>query len=100
MKHKLFCLVWLVWVAVAQATLTLHIQSPWRNDASKDGYFLHILGGAGGGYNPSFGAGSSTITTDEGDGWYSYTWNKNVSDFSTQNPLGTFILNCSSSVFA
>ena len=27
----------------ANATLTVHIQSPWRNDASKDGYFLHIL---------------------------------------------------------
>ena len=76
--HKLFCLVGLVWVAIAQATLTVHIQSPWRNDASKDGYFLHILGGAGGSYNAMFGANSPTITTDEGDGWYSYTWNKNV----------------------
>lgn len=79
--HKLFCLVWLVWVAIAQATLTVHIQSPWRNDASKDGYYLHILGGAGGSYNAMFGPTSPTITTDEGDGWYSYTWNKNVSDF-------------------
>jgi hypothetical protein len=59
----------------------VHIQSPWRNDASKDGYYLHILGGAGGSYNAMFGANSPTITTDEGDGWYSYTWNKNVSDF-------------------
>ena len=81
MKHTLMFFVWLVWVAVAQAALTVHIQSPWRNDASKEGYFLHILGGATGAYNAVFGATSPTITTDEGDGWFSYTWNKNVSDF-------------------
>lgn len=78
--------VWIVYAifflsVAANATLTLHIQSPWRDDASKADYFLHVLGGAGGGYNPSFGAGSTTIMTDEGDGWFSYTWNKNVSDF-------------------
>lgn len=82
MKHWVWIVYAIFFLSVAaNATLTLHIQSPWRNDASKDGFFLHILGGAGGGYNPTFGAGSSTITTDEGDGWYSYTWNKNVSDF-------------------
>lgn len=82
MKHWVWIVYAIFFLSVAaNATLTLHIQSPWRNDASKDGFFLHILGGAGGGYNPTFGAGSSTITTDEGDGWFSYTWNKNVSDF-------------------
>ena len=65
----------------ANATLTVHIQSPWRNDASKDGYFLHILGAAGGSYNAFYGETSPTITTAEGDGWFSYTWDKNVSDF-------------------
>ena len=65
----------------ANATLTVHIQSPWRNDASKDGYFLHILGSAGGSYNALYGETSPTITTAEGDGWFSYTWDKNVSDF-------------------
>ena len=81
MKHKLLFLIWMVFVAVANAALTVHIQSPWRNDSSKDGYFLHILGGAGGSYNAMFGSTSPTITTDEGDGWFSYTWNKSVSDF-------------------
>ena len=82
MKHWVWVVCTIFFLAVAaHATLTLHIQSPWRNDATKADYFLHILGGAGGGYNPSFGAGSSTIMTDEGDGWFSYTWNKNVSDF-------------------
>lgn len=47
----------------ANATLTVHIQSPWRNDASKDGYFLHILGAAGGSYNAFYGETSPTITT-------------------------------------
>ena len=82
MKHWVWVYSLILFLsAVANATLTVHIQSPWRNDASKDGYFLHILGGAGGGYNPSFGAGSSTITTDEGNGWFGYTWNKDVTDF-------------------
>ena len=79
--HKLLLFICLVWVTVAQATLTVHIQSPWRNDSSKEGYFLHILGSAGGSYNAMFGATSPTIMTDEGDGWFSFTWDKNVSDF-------------------
>ena len=67
--------------SVACASLTLHIQFPWGNDSSKDGYMLHVLGGAGGGYNPGFGAGSSTIMTDEGNGWFSYVWEKEISQF-------------------
>lgn len=65
----------------AHATLTIHIQSPWRDDPSKDGYFLHILGSAGGGYNASYGPNSTTITTSDGDGWYTYTWDKTLADF-------------------
>lgn len=65
----------------AHATLTIHIQSPWRDDATKDGYFLHILGAAGGGYNASYGPGSTTITTNDGDGWFTYTWDKTLADF-------------------
>ena len=74
-------LVLCFFVAVSHATLTVHIQSPWREDASKDGYYLHILGGAGGGYTATYGEGSPTITVDEGDGWFSYTWDKDLSDF-------------------
>ena len=74
-------LVLCFFVALSHATLTVHIQSPWREDASKDGYYLHILGGAGGGYNAMYGEGSPTITVDEGDGWFSYTWDKDLSDF-------------------
>lgn len=77
--------VWVVFilfmVEFLHATLIVHIQSPWRDDANKEGYVLHILGSAGGGYNPSFGENSLTAATDEGDGWFSYTWNKNVADF-------------------
>ena len=68
-------------ITSVHATLTVHIQSPWRNDSSKDGYYLHILGGAGGGYNAMYGEGSPTITVDEGDGWFRYTWDKDLSDF-------------------
>ncbi len=78
--------VWVIYVVLflvvaSNAALTVHIQSPWRTDASKDGYFLHILGAAGGSYNPFYGETSPTITKDEGDGWFSYTWDKDVSDF-------------------
>lgn len=63
------------------ATLTLHLQSPWRDDPTKADYVPHVLGGAGGGYNPGFGETSTTIMTDEGNGWFSYTWDKNIGDF-------------------
>lgn len=82
MRHKDWVLFLLFFCAVtASAALTLHVQSPWRDDGSKAGFLLHVLGAAGGGYNPSFGAASTTAMTDEGDGWYSYTWDKSVSDF-------------------
>lgn len=82
MPHR----VWVLWTfflcaSIAQASLTLHIQSPWRDDASKAEYYLHVLGSAGGSYNASYGAASTTIMTDEGDGWFSYTWDKSVADF-------------------
>ncbi|PWJ64977.1 MULTISPECIES: fibro-slime domain-containing protein [unclassified Fibrobacter] len=82
MRHNVWVvLFFMFFAAFAQAKLIIHVQSPWRDDLSKDGYFLHMLGGAGGGYNPQFGETSSTRMTDEGDGWFSYTWNKNASDF-------------------
>lgn len=84
MQHRVWVIFYLLFFAVfAQAKLIIHVQSPWRDDPSKDGYFLHMLGGAGGGYNPSFSETSATRMTDEGDGWFSYTWNKNVSDFQS-----------------
>lgn len=74
------CII-LLFTLCAHATLTIHIQSPWRDDASKEGYFLHILGSAGGGYNAAYGATSTTITTSDGDGWFTYVWDKTLSDF-------------------
>ena len=82
MKHIVwFFSTFLMFASLAHAALTVHIQSPWRDDASKSDYFLHILGSAGGSYNAMFGSTSPTIMTDEGNGWFSYTWNKDVSDF-------------------
>lgn len=77
---KLVLAVCLFSIAMVQASLTLHIQSPWRGDAAKEAYFLHILGSPTS-YNPSFGESSETRMTSEGNGWFSFTWNKNVSDF-------------------
>ncbi|MDY3921777.1 MAG: fibro-slime domain-containing protein [Hallerella porci] len=78
--HKVFCVCCLCFFASAQAALTIHIQSPWRNDATKSSYKLHILGSTTS-YNPIYEAGSNTKMKSEGNGWFSYTWDKNVSDF-------------------
>ena len=78
--HKVFCVCCLCFFASAQAALTIHIQSPWRNDATKSSYKLHILGSTTS-YNPIYEAGSNTKMKSEGNGWFSYTWYKNVSDF-------------------
>lgn len=64
----------------ANAALTLHIQNPFRNDSERSEYMLHVLGSAGGNYNPEFGSSSKTMMRSE-DGWFSYTWEKAVSDF-------------------
>ena len=80
MGKKLLGLFLLVAAVCSFANLTVHIQSPWRNDASKSGYVLHILGGTSS-YNAEYGSSSKTIMTDEGDGWFSYTWSKDVSGF-------------------
>lgn len=69
-----------LFTAMVQASLTIHIQSPWRSDAAKSSYVLHILGGTTG-YNADYSASSVTKMTSEGSGWFSYTWDKNVSDF-------------------
>lgn len=80
MKHCFWA--FLIFVATAWADLTVHIQSPFREDPSHADYFPHVLGGAGGGYNPGFGETSETIMTEEGDHWFSYTWKgKSLADF-------------------
>lgn len=78
---RCFCYI-LLFVAIAWADLTVHIQSPFREDPSHADYVPHVLGGAGGDYTPGFGATSRTMMTDEGDHWYSYTWSgKSLADF-------------------
>lgn len=63
------------------ASLTLHIQHPFRSDSDKASYSLHILGGAAYSYNPDFSETSKTMMTSEGNDWYYFVWDKNVSDF-------------------
>lgn len=65
----------------AHAALTLHIQNPFRNDSGKSEYMLHILGGTTD-YNPGFGENSRTLMKSEGNGWFTYTWDKSISDFA------------------
>ena len=68
--------------SAAWADLTLHFQSPWRDDATRSEYVPHVLGGAGGDYNPHFGDNSSTMMKTDGDGWFTYTWvGKTLADF-------------------
>ena len=80
MGKKLFALFFLLASVCSFASLTLHIQSPWRDDATKAGYVPHIIGGTTN-YNAEFGSSSKTIMIDEGNGWFSYTWSKDVSAF-------------------
>ncbi|MBQ5463252.1 MAG: hypothetical protein IIT53_04360, partial [Fibrobacter sp.] len=63
------------------ADLTIHLQSPFRDDATASEYTPHIIGGVTD-YNPGFGAMSRTMMTSEGDDWYVYTWTgKTIADF-------------------
>ena len=71
----------LFFTVAANATLTVHVQSPYRDDATRAEFVPHVLGGAGGGYTPSFGEGSPTQMESEGDGWFVYTWDKTIADF-------------------
>ena len=81
MRHTIHSALLVLFLAACSfASLTVHIQSPWRNDATKDSYVLHILGGTTS-HNAQFGSTSVTAMTDEGDHWFSYTWNKNISNF-------------------
>ena len=81
---KLCCLGFLfslLFSVSAWADLTIHLQSPFRNDATASGYTPHIVGGVTD-YNPGFGAMSKTMMTSEGDGWYVYTWTgRSIADF-------------------
>lgn len=77
---------WVLWNIVlfsvsAWADLTIHLQTPFRDNATTAEYTPHIVGGATD-YNPGFGAMSKTIMTSEGDGWFTYTWkDKTLGDF-------------------
>ena len=67
--------------ATAWADLTVHLQSPFRNDATASEYIPHVVGSVTE-YNPGFGDLSKTMMKSEGDNWYSYTWTgKTIADF-------------------
>lgn len=77
MRHNVWAILFILLFSVfAQAKLTVHIQSPWRDGS----YDLYVLGGATG-----YGTSPEYKMTAEGDGWFSYTWDKVVSDFSWQD---------------
>lgn len=61
------------------ASLILHVQSPMRGDGNE--YTIHVLGAANSQYTATFTESSLSMMVDEGNDWYSYTWDKNVSDF-------------------
>ena len=80
MRHTLKSILLVLFLAACSfASLTVHIQSPWRDDPTKDDYVLHILGGTTS-HNAQFGANSVTAMLDEGDHWFSYTWNQDISN--------------------
>lgn len=65
----------------ANAALTLHIQHPFRSDSEKSSYSLHILGSAANNYNPDFSESSQTVMRSEGNDWYYFVWDKEISYF-------------------
>ena len=82
MKHCCLGLVVPLFLAVSTwADLTIHLQSPFRGDATASSYTPHIIGGVTD-YNPGFGANSRTMMKSEGDDWYVYTWTgKTIASF-------------------
>lgn len=82
MKHSVWVIfLVLLFAAYSNATLILHLQAPYRKSAGQEDFVYHVLGSAGGSYNPTYGATSTTLMESEGDGWFVYVWDKDVSDF-------------------
>ncbi len=73
----------LLFANFANATLILHLQAPYRSSTGQEDFVYHVLGSAGGSYNPMYGETSPTIMASEGNGWFVYTWDKDVSDFQS-----------------
>lgn len=90
MKHYGLVVFFLFFlVTSAWADLTVHIQSPYRDDPSSADFVPHVVGGAGGDYTPQFGPMSRTIMTEEGNYWFSYTWaGKSLADFQDWMKFG------------
>ena len=65
----------------AEAALVLHIQSPWRDDPLFSSHSLYVYGGATGGYS----ATESNKMQPEGNGWFSFVWEKSVTNFSWES---------------
>ena len=84
MRHGVWVICFILFSAVvAQAVITLHIQSPYRDDPVKGDesvYGYHIIGGITS-YNADFATNSGTRMSAEGDHWYSFTWDKAASEF-------------------
>lgn len=78
---KVWFVLALVFSVCAEAALTLHIQSPWRDDPVLSTYSLYVYGGATGGYS----ATASNKMESEGDGWFSFVWDKSIKDFSWES---------------
>ena len=85
---KLKSWVWMFFLVLllasyAQAALVVHLQSPYRNDAvmgNEAVYTYHITGEVTS-WNADFSTASQTRMTSEGNHWYSFTWNKSLSDY-------------------
>lgn len=71
-----FVFLSLLLVVSAFSQSTIHILSPWANDTLVVTNQHHAIG-AFSGWNP----GSNTLMTNEGDGWFSYTINGDLTDW-------------------
>jgi fibro-slime domain-containing protein len=73
MRRFLFGALLLLASFPVYAKYTLHILSPWKDDPTYSTYVHHLVGSPATDYNADV-SGTKTKMSNDGDGWYSFTW--------------------------
>lgn len=87
MKYRDWALVLLVLLCAnfANAGLILHLQSPYRDDPVKSDesiYKYHVTGATVSSWGADYDTPSKTRMTPEKDHWFSFKWDKSLSEYS------------------
>lgn len=73
MRRFLFGALLLLASFPVYAKYTLHVLSPWKDDPTYSTYVHHLVGSPATDYNADI-SGTKTKMSNDGDGWYSFTW--------------------------